>query len=480
MAPLALYLITFVLAFSARGVGRRGVWLTLQAISVVAVILVAPILRLDIVSLVGVSLTNFFLTALVCHLALADQRPAPQHLTLFYLCLSIGGVVGGSFNAFLAPVLFNTVIEYPLVLVLACLARPWGGWHRSAPERVIVAGAILLALGPLALTQLHLLAPTGDTHFKVWLSGIGIVAALAILMRNRAVWFTLMIGALSILAEVSLAPSQNLQVTRSFFGVLKLSEIQDGQLGPVRTMLHGTTLHGAQTLRPQTSCQPLTYYAPSTGIGQTVVGLQAERPTLNMSVVGLGAGALAAYVRPGDHLRFYEIDPQVVSAASDPHRFTYTTACSATKVDYVVGDARLTLGTAPAGQLDLLVIDAFSSDAVPTHLLTTEALRLYLSRLKPDGVLVLHLTNRRLDLRDTVIAGLNSLAAHSLTQKSPSDPHSIFVAAATTVVIASRSPTALARFKADPRWHDRDPGKVRPWTDDYSNLIGPMLAGLHP
>ena len=121
-----------------------------------------------------------------------------------------------------------------------------------------------------------------------------------------------------------------------------------------------------------------------------------------------------------------------------------------------------------------------ASDAVPTHLLTTEALQLYLSRLKPDGVLLIHLTNRRLDLRDTVIAGLNRLGAYSLTQKSPSNPRSILVSAATTVVIASRSPAAMARFTADPRWRHRDPGKVRPWTDDYSNLIGPMLAGLHP
>lgn len=304
--------------------------------------------------------------------------------------------------------------------------------------------------------------------------------AMAVLLRNRGLWFTVVIAALSL--GIALIPSgrQELSVQRSFFGVLKLTDTGDPVIGPVRLMFHGTTLHGAQALSPARHCQPLTYYAPQTGIGQTVVGVQAAHPTVRIGAVGLGVGSLASYTRPGDEIDFFEIDPLVVREASNPRRFTYTSACARGAVRYVLGDARLTLSRLPERSFDLLVIDAFSSDTVPAHLLTLEALKIYLARLQPDGVLILHLSNRHLDLRNPVIAGLKAAGVHSLTQHSKVHPQSFIAYAETQTVIASRSPAALARFASDPRWVDRDPGQTRAWTDDYSNLVGPLIAGLRP
>ncbi len=300
----------------------------------------------------------------------------------------------------------------------------------------------------------------------------------ALLLRQRGLWFTVLMAALSL--GIALIPTgrHELSVQRSFFGVLKLTDTGDPVIGPVRLMFHGTTLHGAQALSPERRCQPLTYYAPQTGIGQTVIGLQATHPKLRMGVVGLGVGSLARYTRAGDEIDFFEIDPLVVREATDPRHFTYTTTCARGAVRYVMGDARLTLSRLPPQQFDLLVVDAFSSDTVPAHLLTVEALRVYLARLKPDGVLLLHLSNRHLDLRDPVMSGLRAAGANSLTQHSRVHPVSFIAYAETQTVIASRSPAALSRFAADPRWVKRDPGPTRPWTDDYSNLIGPLLQGL--
>jgi spermidine synthase len=479
VAPLALYLVTFIMAFQAKPWISREVILLVQSILVGLTIYFMPFIRMGLGWQLGLNLSSFFLTALVCHQTLADRRPDPQHLTTYYLCLSLGGVVGGSFNAFLAPVIFSTVIEYPLVLILACLARPWGPLELTNKERIAVAlGLVGAALPPIMVRFGGAGLANSDSFFKVGMVLFVMAMGMALLVRNRAVYFTLIIAALWVSLTGMTTQGRNMIVQRSFFGVLKVAEAGDPKLGDVRLMYHGTTIHGAQGLAPARRCQPLTYYAPATGIGQTVTRLEQQHPALNMVVVGLGTGAIASYVRPTDHLSFFEIDPLVVEAARDPRQFTYVSQCAKSPVGFQTGDARLTLNHLPAGQLDLLMIDAFSSDTVPAHLLTVEAVRMYLSKLKPDGVLLLHLTNRHLELRDPVIAALEQAGARTLTQKSPADPVSFLTTSATTVVIASRASTSLAPFAADSRWSRRDPGQARAWTDDYSNLLGALVAGL--
>ena len=477
--PLALYLTTFIIAFSAQGLRNRGALLTVQFLTTGACVLVLPVFGLGLGWQVTLALANFFVGALVCHLALADRRPDPRHLTSFYLWMSVGGGLGGAFNAFVAPVIFSNVVEYPLVLVLILAARPWKGWKLDREKWILLTLGLAASMVPAIATSLGG-RPflNGPAFSSVVIAATVTAFATAVFLRDRGLWFTILMAALSLGLALIPTGRQELSVQRSFFGVLKVTDTGDPVIGPVRLMFHGTTLHGAQALSSARQCQPLTYYAPQTGIGQTVVGVRAAHPHLRMGVVGLGVGALASYTRPGDAIDFFEIDPLVVREASNPQRFTYTTACARGAVRYVLGDARLTLNRLPPGRFDLLVIDAFSSDTVPAHLLTVEALKIYLARLQPDGVLLLHLTNRHLDLRDPVIAGLKAAGAKTLTQRSPAHPRSFIAYAATQTVIASRSPAALARLAADPRWVDHDPGQTKPWTDDYSNLIGPLIAGL--
>ena len=481
--PLALYLTTFIIAFGGRDTSRRGFLLALQVATTGGCVLVLPLLGLGLGLgwQVVVTVANFFVAALVCHLALADRRPDPRHLTSFYLWMSVGGGLGGAFNAFLAPVIFSNVVEYPLVLVLILAARPWNGWKLDREQGIILLLGLVASMAPAVATGLGGRAFLNSPAYgQVFIGATFSAFAAAILLRNRGLWFTVLLGGLSL--GIALVPSgrEEVSVQRSFFGVLRLTDTGDPVVGPVRMMFHGTTIHGAQSLSPARRCQPLTYYAPQTGIGQTVIGMQAVHPAIRIGAVGLGVGSLASYTRPGDEIDFFEIDPLVIREASNPQRFTYTTACAKGVVRYVLGDARLTLSRLPEQRFNLLVIDAFSSDTVPAHLLTVEAMKMYLARLEPDGVLLMHLSNRHLDLRDPVIAGLRAAGARTLTQHSKVHPRSFIAFADTQTVMASRSRAALAPFAADPRWVDRNPGQTRPWTDDYSNLIGPLIAGLRP
>jgi SAM-dependent methyltransferase len=258
---------------------------------------------------------------------------------------------------------------------------------------------------------------------------------------------------------------------RSFFGVVRESEARADPLGGrIRMMAHGTTLHGAQAQNPMFRCRPLVYYAPETPIGQVMAWKQEQSPALRIGVVGLGTGSMAAYVRPTDHLTFFEIDPLVIRLASDPRHFSYTTECAKGPVDYVVGDARLTLSRQPADQFDVLLIDAFSSDAVPTHLLTVEAVRGYLSKLKPKGVVILHLSNRNLDLDAPAQAVAYAAGGFGLAQKYEAPVSGAWVSSEDAVVIG-RTPQAVGSLTEDLRWEPIDPTQARPWTDDYTNLV---------
>ncbi|MDB5464462.1 MAG: putative spermine/spermidine synthase protein [Phenylobacterium sp.] len=489
--PLALYLATFIIAFQARPAIPRDVTLLLQAAAVAVCAAVLPFTANAFAIQLPVHLAAFFLTALMCHQALVTRRPDPARLTEFYFWMSLGGVVGGSFNAFVAPVIFDNVWEYPLVLVLSCLARPWGDWKI---DRFSWAMLILGVAGAVATPILNtFVAPHvyarpivgGFSQIDAFQLGVrvclGASAIAAFLVRSRSLLFFAVIAVLSIGADAAADRSNTTQSWRSFFGVLRQSETQVPALGgPVRMLAHGTTLHGAQALDPRWRCNPLVYYATSTPIGQVFLAQQREKPALRIGAVGLGTGSVSAYVRPGDRLTFFEIDPLVIRVSSDPNHFSYTTRCAEGPVDYVLGDARLTLTHQPAHIFDILLIDAFSSDAVPTHLLTVQAVRGYLTHLKPDGVLILHLSNRNLDLNGPAQAVARAAGGVALIQHyrpKPGEDLGGWPSLEDAVIIA-RSPAGLARFAHDGRWRPTDPNTARPWTDDYTNLFGALLRRL--
>jgi SAM-dependent methyltransferase len=486
VAPLALYLLTFVIAFAPRPAISPRATLFLQAALAPACAAMLPFSTTPLPLQFLTHLGAFFFTALMCHQALFARRAPAERLTEFYVWVSLGGVLGGVLNAFAAPLIFDNVWEYPIALVLAGLVRP-SRRERTPPEAWIMLGmAVATALAAMVVGSLRWRFPSGEMIGDLDLAELATMALLAAsaiaVFRVRAdgLMFCAALAALSLGANAASDRATTTKSWRSFFGVLRISEARAAGLGgPVRMLVHGATLHGAEALNPAFRCRPLVYYAPLTPIGQVFRKLQSERPALEIGVAGLGTGAVAAYVRPADRLRFFEIDPLVIRIATDPRYFAYTTRCARGRVDYVLGDARLGLARQPAATFDLLLIDAFSSDAVPTHLLTVEALRGYLRRLKPDGVLVLHLSNRHLDLKDPAQAAAHAAGAAALLQEHRVRPgQGGDWETDEDAVIIGRSAAALRPFAADSRWRAADPHQVRPWTDDYVNLPGALWRRL--
>lgn len=471
VVPLALYLATFIIAFSEKPIVSPGVALLLHAIAVAACAAMLPFKTSNFLAQLLVHLAAFFFTALICHQRLVSLRPAPERLTEFYFYMSLGGVLGGAFNAFAAPVIFPTVYEYPLMLVLGCLARPWGGRIALWRWFVFLVGiAAAYAAGVLVQSEGF------DDNVKLLLA---IVAVCAMINSPRALLFFALIGAISVAAELVGDRVDTRQSWRSFFGVLRQSETSVPGLGVVKMLSHGTTMHGAQSTNPDYDCRPLTYYALETPIGQVfLAGLEKPNP-LTIGAVGLGTGAVSVYTRPGDSLTFYEIDPLVKRIATDPKNFTYISNCAQGRIGYVIGDARLTLQKEPKDKFDILLIDAFSSDAVPAHLLTVEAVRSYLDRLKPDGVLILHLSNRNLALAEPAAAVVKAAGGEGLMQVYHHDQSNpLMWASSVEAMIVGKTPQALQPFRSSPGWTPIDERGVRPWTDDYTNLPGALYAQM--
>jgi SAM-dependent methyltransferase len=473
VAPLALYLLTFIVAFQTKPAIPPGVARFLQAGFVCACVAMLPFETSAFLAQIGVHLGAFFFTALVCHQALVARRPPPARLTEFYLCLSLGGVLGGGFNAFLAPVIFDNVVEYPLVLALACLARPWSyGQVGLLRWGVFIVGCAAAVAAPIIANGVN-----GEATAQILLAA---AAFATFLNQSVLLLFFPLIVMLSVAASESADRADVTGTWRSFFGVLRETQTPvPGIGGQVRMLAHGTTMHGAQALNPIYACRPLTYYAPETPIGQVFVAARADKPALRIGAVGLGTGSVAAYVRPQDRLTFFEIDPLVVRIANDPKHFSYTTRCAQGPVDFIVGDARLTLAQQPKDRFDVLLIDAFSSDAVPAHLLTVEAVKSYLERLKPDGVLILHLSNRNLDLAPAataVVAAAGGKALHQTRGTTVGTPP--LWESPVEAMIVAKTPDGIAPYLNDGRWETPAATTVRPWTDDYTNLPGALYARL--
>ena len=460
-APLALYLLTFVIAFQAKPLIGRDTALIMQAAFVLTALLGAYVLRQSLFLAIQLHLVAFFFSALVCHQALAARRPPPDRLTEFYLLLSLGGVLGGAFNAFLAPAIFNHYWEYPLALLLSLLARPWGrGWPKWWE---LAAGVIGVAAAGGALWQ----ARTAPTTLGLVLAGVAILAVIG--GGRRALLVALICVAPAALFQADRQDA--LLQERNFLGVKKVTRI--GEQNGLNAFMHGTTLHGAQYLEPARRCQATTYYAQSTPIGQTYLHVQARLPRARFGVTGLGVGSVASYVRGGDTMRFFEIDPLVPKIARDRRYFTFLSDCAKGPVDITLGDARVTLARQPDGAFDHLLMDAFSSDSVPTHLLTVEAMRLYLAKLAPEGMLAIHVSNRHLELAGPVAASIRAAGGLALVQDRRST-QTTYESASATVVVALKSPAAAQALERDGRWSEVKT-EARPWTDDYVNLFGALI-----
>jgi hypothetical protein len=472
--PLSIYLLSFVLVFKRKpfllpdGLRRRVPLLILAAITPVVLKGALPL-----AALFAIDLLVLFAIAMVFHGEVAGSRPSARHLTEFYFWVSLGGVLGGIFNALIAPVIFHTVLEYPITLVLAALLyRPFQQGENTPRARALdfclpIALGCAVALGIVAL-QSRGVEP--GKLFNLVIFAPALVCCL-VGFAARPLRFGLGIAALIAAAQLYSGPFGHIiHNERSFFGAYRVSD--DRQNG-LRLLFHGGTSHGVQSLDPARACEPLAYYSRGGPIGQVFQAYKQTKVEDNVALIGLGAGVMASYQQPGRNLTFYEIDPVVVHIARDRQYFTYLSSC-APNARIVLGDARLELRKAIDHEYGTIVLDAFSGDSVPTHLLTREALELYLQKLAPNGVLAFHISNRYLELHGVLAAlardaGLVAMRNDDAAKTSEEARQGIF---ASWWVVMARQADDLNPLGFNLRWKTlEEPPNMPVWTDDYSNIV---------
>jgi hypothetical protein len=608
VAPLALYLLTFIIAFARGGAASEKTVLALHIPALALLIISYYAAGNWLFALSGV-LVGYFFSALVCHQALSRSRPDAAHLTEFYLFTSLGGVIGGALTAFVAPLVFNNVYEYPLALAAACLFRARGTpktprlanvsvaaaaamiasvlilMRLASTDTAVVLGAIgaaavLVAAGwsggdeegvsPLryaflaaaaaqAALMMYIAFNLGDVFAEVtrsdvtrrmlrepWnlitlcvtffnlcfvvhasvqrargstlvadaalgaaLPGLVLVIMLALsgdrVDAQLIVVLTILFCALAmllngarplVLAGVVIAAFVTIFIDdvrggrvitqeRSFFGVLRtrvLEDRDDPQIPPLRILLHGTTIHGAQIDAPTLSRQPLTYYNPSTALGEAILAGLSTGDASSLALIGLGAGSTACLMQPDDRLTIFEIDPAVVRLSTTPAGdFTYVPQCMP-NARIELGDARLRIADEPDGAFDVIVVDAFSSDAIPAHLLTREALALYLRKTSARGIVVLHLSNRNLALVSEAARVARDLGAPTLyyiSDRVRTEHASMFGGLPASVMIVARSPDNLAHLPLHSPWRVITAPAGPGWTDDYIALPRALWENLN-
>jgi hypothetical protein len=492
--PLALYLLTFVLVFRDEPLIPRDILLILHLVALAIVLFYLSQARNN--SWFTTSFTGvfaFFTTAMLAHRTLYEARPAPRYLTEFYLWMSFGGALGGMFTALVAPKLFSEVYEYPLLLALSMACRPGAlsvpGDKEKRTDELIVLW-LIAAVGILAIRELPRLAAALDIQVPAgWGPGPLVVIFLgAILLANYQHPPRQLVAALLMCLTIIFLPSNVRQgdAQRSFFGVYRVQQTPD-QTGMFKVLMHGTTLHGSQRFldesgNPVDDTVPTTYYYPGSPIGQTIakrreiLGAQKGR----YGIVGLGTGSSSCHKREGETWRFFEIDPLVIKIAKDPKNFTFISKCQP-EIDIVVGDARLTVAKQEDASFDLFIVDAFSSDAIPVHMLTKEAVETFLRKLKPDGVVLFHTSNRYLDLNSVLGAILKELpegtAAIAVTDHTASGGYGQSIS---SNVIFAKSEAALAPYRSiKGEIRELDDGGLRAWTDDHSDIWGAFINGLN-
>lgn len=474
VVPLAFYLLSWILVFQSRPLVSNAVALRAQAVAIAALIIVLAWREPPLWLTLPVHLLGFSIIAVACHGQLAQGRPQPRYLTSFYLALSAGGALGGLFSGLLAPFLFSWIAEYPILIALAALSVPFAARGPARGDGLF--WACVLA-GLLAATLPRFLFGFGPNEYLAY-AAMGLAVLAVLFARN-----TLRFGAVVVLALVVLVlnpeSARRHETLRSFFGVHKIWETPDGRF---RVLEHGTTVHGAQKIRDEAGRpltgrpESLTYYHPDSALAESVRAVRAAKGgPIKVAVVGLGTGSLACARVEGEAWTYFEIDPDVVRIAQDPRRFSYLQHC-APNIPIVVGDARLTLAKQPDGAFDLIVVDAFSSDSIPVHLLTREAMAVYRAKVGPQGAVIMHISNRHLEL-GTVVAGI--AAANGLKtwiRDEDEDDREDEYIFDSTVAISAPDSAAIGPLARSERWDlTEPPADQRLWTDDYSNIVGSIV-----
>ena len=466
VVPLAIYLLSFILVFAKKPVISYS-----QLAERVPLLILAGIIPLfldkswPLFLEIVVNLMILFVVAVACHGELAKRRPPTEYLTGFYLWIALGGVLGGLFNAVIAPVSFSTVLEFPLALIFAALLLQimLPGAKRRRFNWLDVAFPFVIGVLPIVLVRV--LRKFGiEPGITLHLIAFGPSLLLCFSFAKRPIRFALGFAALLIAGTSYTGAYQNiLQTQRSFYGIYRIANDETGQY---RMLFDGRTLHGMQSLSPGRNREPLSYYARSGPVGQVFDAFSGSEKLRRVGVAGLGAGTMACYAAPGEEFTFYEIDPLVERIARDPRYFTFLRDCSP-QARVVLGDARISLKNTPDRCYGMFVLDAFSADAIPIHLLTRQAVQLYLSKLVDHGILVFHISNRYLNIQKVlgtvaIDAGLVALVETDTTEIQAGKLPSRWV-------VMARTKDDLGALMGDSRWIllKGDP-RTRVWTDDYS------------
>jgi SAM-dependent methyltransferase len=499
VVPLGLYLATFILVFARRKVVPDVLPRMLAPILIVALLVTLLMgVTQPIWLLVPLHLTTFFVVALALHGALAADRPGTSRLTEFYLWMSLGGVLGGLVNALIAPVLIRHagLIEYPLALTLAAALVPAekpSPRHWTDVVLPMLVGGITLCVILIVDSRLKL---QGSLRNAV---AYGVPAVLAFTLVGRPLRYGLGLLALWLAASYTPGQSAPLVLERNFFGVLKVAEWkEEGETAVataeglrqnkreyvVRRLVHGSTTHGLQSdkfVDADGRHLPLSYYHTTGPIGQVFRQVIEPGPAgQRVAAVGLGTGSLAYYARPDQDWVFFEIDPAVKRISTEENYFAYWGECRAASKRLELGDARLRLALEPDASFDLIVLDAFSSDAIPIHLITREALELYLRKLKPTGRVALHVSNRYLELVPVLAKLGASFDPPLLGINWHDDGNEDIGKYGSEWVLMAPTAEGLGRLGRKPSmW---DPLTAKPetplWTDDFSNVWSVFQWGL--
>ncbi len=482
--PLSLYLLTWVLVFQSRPLLPHKFMLMLQPLAIMGVILLLAIgIDQNLLLTLGGHQLCFFIIAMACHGELARTRPAAKYLTGFYVALSFGGMVGGLFAGLIAPFTFSWVAEYPILVALAVLCRPpaeerWPKWSRWFwPLLAIIAVALIAPSYSSGKIFTWL-----ETNRVYVIGAVAVVSMILAILLKADRWKLAAVVTLA-LVLIRMYPSDDgrVETVRSFFGVHKIVVTPNGQY---HVLMHGTTIHGAEKFRnddgtPVTGQpEPITYYHKDGGIGQAITAIRERKGApLRVAVIGLGSGTLVCAAEPGEDWKFFEIDQTMVDTARDPKYFTYIQSCQP-DLKPVIGDARLTFAREPDGVYDLIIVDAYSSDAIPIHLATEEAMEIYKSKLAPHGAVVMHVSNRHLELSSVVvgIADANDMKSWVYSEDSGRDNEYIF---STSVVASARDEADVGKLASSGQWAMTEAeDNQRVWTDDYSNVLGAVWRRL--
>ena len=469
--PLALYLVTFMIAFARR---FRIPPVPLSHIVTVVLLLLFPFVAASrpvsanlLWWVLSAHLAVLFAGALLCHTALASRRPDPRHLTEFYFWVALGGALGGIFTAVVAPFLFRTVFEYPLLVALIAFFRQ----TRDPEQKINIFDWIypaLLGFLVAAAADVLLWAKVDVTEdLKTSLAVDAVLILIAYLSRKRVFRFALAMAVLVLGYHLALPKfletNEVLYRARDFFGIKKVVFEVDSNM---RRLLHGDTLHGLESMDPALSGHPISYYHPTGPVGD-VMYMISDRPDQHIGVVGLGTGSMAGWFRPNRHITYFEIDPQMQDIAR--YFFTFLRRCDK-NCDVIMGDGRLSIEKMPDSTFDVLMLDAFSSDSIPAHLVSREAVEMYLHKLKPNGLILFHVSNRYMNVEGLVSALIFDAHLEGLVRYD--DDEEPTGKTSSDYVVAARRPEDLGSLEHSENWvHVEKPAGIQPWTDDYSNML---------